>query len=400
MHVKFVNLAAQFIELEDELVRKFKEVGRAGAYILGTEVESFERDLAIVCGTKYAVSVANGTDALVLVLKAWGIGPGDEVITAPNSFIASAGAIVAVGATPVFVDVKDDFNIDPVKIRSALTDNTKVIIPVHLTGNPADMDAINNIAEEFELKVLEDAAQAIGARYKQRPVGSLGDAAGFSLHPLKNLHLLGDAGFVSTNDELLYQQLLQLRNHGLINRYESAQWGFNSRLDAMQAAFGNVKLKRFAAWTKRFQDIASLYYENLQDYVKCPNVAKDSDAVFHNFVIQVPFRDQLMAFLAEKEIETKIHYPIPLHLMPCSSALPYQKGDFPTTELQSEWVISLPIYPELSDQQVIFVCDAIKEYCVSLLQQKANGVVGNKQCSDSMLTPSLCKTSDYKNNLL
>jgi dTDP-4-amino-4,6-dideoxygalactose transaminase len=360
MHVPFVNLAAQFIALEDELVAAFKHAGRAGAYILGGEVECFEHGLASISGSRFAISVANGTDALVLVLKAWGIGPGDEVITAPNSFIASAGAIVAVGATPVYVDVGDDLNIDPLKIKDALTNKTKAIIPVHLTGNPADMDEINAIAKQYNLKVLEDAAQAIGATYKNKAVGSLGDAAAFSLHPLKNLHLLGDAGFISTNDEKLYTTLLQLRNHGLINRNESAQWGFNSRLDAIQAAFGNVKLKYFAAWTERFREIANCYYEQLKDYVQCPIVATNNQAVFHNFVIQVENRDQLMAYLAEKEIETKIHYPIPLHLMACSKDLGYQKGDFPKAEKQSEHIMSLPIYPELTNEQVLYVCQQIQ----------------------------------------
>lgn len=363
MHVPFVNLAAQFIQLEDELVAAFKHTGRAGAYILGGEVECFEYGLATICASRYAVSVANGTDALVLVLKAWGIGAGDEVITAPNSFVASAGAIVAVGATPVYVDVSDDLNIDPLKIRDAITPKTKAIIPVHLTGNPADMDAINAIAKQHNLKVLEDAAQAIGATYKGRPVGSLGDAAAFSLHPLKNLHLLGDAGFIITNDEGLYAQLLQLRNHGLINRNESAQWGYNSRLDAIQAAFGNVKLKYFAGWTERFVEIAKLYHAHLKDYVQCPIVDPNNQAVFHNFVIQVPNRDQLMAYLAEKDIETKIHYPIPLHLMACSSGLGYQKGDFPEAEKQSERIMSLPIYPELTNEQALYVCQQIQLFC-------------------------------------
>jgi dTDP-4-amino-4,6-dideoxygalactose transaminase len=363
MHVPFVNLAAQFIELEDELVEAFKKAGRAGAYIQGAEVERFEQGLAQICGTQYVVSVANGTDALELVLTAWGIGPGDEVITAPNSFLASAGAIVAVGATPVFADVTDDLNIDPIKIKQVLSAKTKAIIPVHLTGNPAKMDDINLIARENGLKVLEDAAQSIGATYANKPVGSLGDAAAFSLHPLKNLHLMGDAGFISTNDERLYQQLLALRNHGLINRNESAQWARNSRLDAIQAAFGNIKLNHFARWTKRFQAIAEIYHQRLSDIVDCPKVDDNNKAVFHNFVIQVPFRDKLMAFLADKGIETKIHYPIPIHLMACSADLGYQLGDFPETEKQSQTIMSLPIYPELTNEQVEFVCQQIQQYC-------------------------------------
>ena len=349
MKVPFVNLSAQFNELELEFIDALKRVGRTGGYILGQEVESFEAGLAKICGTEYAVSVANGTDALMLVLKAWGIGAGDEVITVTNSFIASGGAIAATGAKPVFVDVSEDLNINPSIIEPAISAKTKAIIPVHLTGTPAKMDEINSIANKYNLKVLEDAAQAIGATYKGIPVGGLGNAAAFSLHPLKNLHLLGDAGFISTNDSNLYEDLIKLRNHGLVNRNESVQWGFNSRLDALQAAFGNIKLKYFEQWTKRFQQIAEQYDRALNSYVQCPIVEKGNTAVFHNFVIKTLKRDQLISFLADKGVETKIHYPIPLHLMGCSSGLGYQQGDFPVAELQSEQIMSLPIYPELTE---------------------------------------------------
>jgi dTDP-4-amino-4,6-dideoxygalactose transaminase len=362
MRVPFVNLAAQFSELEDQFIEALKKAGRSGAYILGDEVEKFERGLAKICQTKYAVSVANGTDALVLVLKAWGIGTGDEVITAPNSFIASAGAISAVGGKPVFADVGADFNIDPAQIEKQITRYSKAIIPVHLTGNPANMDAINAIARQHGLKVLEDAAQAIGAMYKGRAVGSLGDAAAFSLHPLKNLHLMGDAGFISTNDADLYHRLLQLRNHGLVNRDESFQWGMNSRLDALQASFGNIKLPHFERWTSRFKEIACRYRNKLDGIVQCPEVSSESEAVYHNFVIQVADRAALMAHLAAKSIETKIHYPIPLHLMTCSKDLNYHHGDFPVTEFQSQRIMSLPIYPELTDDQVDYVCNEIALY--------------------------------------
>jgi dTDP-4-amino-4,6-dideoxygalactose transaminase len=225
------------------------------------------------------------------------------------------------------------------------------------------MDEINLIAKENGLKVLEDAAQSIGATYANKLVGSLGDAAAFSLHPLKNLHLMGDAGFISTNDERLYRRLHRLRNHGLINRNESGQWARNSRLDAIQAAFGNIKLKHLERWTKRFQSIAEIYHQRLGDIVDCPLVDNNNKAVFHNFVIQVPFRDNLMAFLSDKEIDTKIHYPIPIHLMACSADLGYQLGDFPETEKQSKRIVSLPIYPELTDDQVEYVCQQIQQFC-------------------------------------
>ncbi|GEA06030.1 hypothetical protein KUL42_07910 [Alteromonas sp. KUL42] len=359
MKVPFVNLGAQFESLKTELVDTFVRVGSSGQYILGPEVECFEAGLANITDTKYAIAVANGTDALELVLAAWGIGPGDEVITAPNSFIASAGAVKAVGANVVFADVGEDYNIDPLEIEKKITPKTKVIIPVHLTGNPANMTAINAIAKRHQLKVLEDAAQAIGATHKGRAVGGLGDAAAFSLHPLKNFHLCGDAGFISTNDKALYEQICLLRNHGLVNRDESIRWGRNSRIDALQAAIGNVKLPYFAKWTERFKQIASRYHQRLNKVVECPKVSGEDCAVYHNFVIQVDRREALMAHLLEKGVESKIHYPIPLHLMRSARKFGYREGDFPVTERQRDRILSLPIYPELTDSQVDYVCDVI-----------------------------------------
>lgn len=359
MQVPFVNLGAQFQLVEDELVSEFLRLGRSGQFILGEDVEKFERQLADFCETEYAISVANGTDALILVMKALNIGEGDEVITVPNSFIASAGAISVVGATPVFVDVGEDYNLDATKLEAAITPNTKAIVPVHLTGNPADIDAITDVIGDREIVVIEDAAQAIGATYRGKKVGSLGLAGGFSLHPLKNLSLLGDAGFISTNSESLYQSLKQLRNHGLENRDHSVQWSVNSRLDTVQAAFGNVKLAHLPKWTERFQAIAARYSEQLSDVVTCPKVRPEDCAVFHNYVIRTTEREALMGFLKARGVDTKIHYPIPLHLMDAASALGYKHGDFPETEKQSQEIMSLPIYPELTDEQVDYVCQQI-----------------------------------------
>jgi len=362
MRVPFVNLGAQFESLKAELMDTFARVGSSGQYIMGPEVERFEAGLAELTDTKYVVAVGNGTDALELVLTAWGIGPGDEVITAPNSFIASAGAIKSVGAKIVFADVGDDFNIDPEEVNKKVTANTKAIIPVHLTGNPADMSAIMDIAERHQIKVLEDAAQAIGAKQNGRAVGCLGDAAAFSLHPLKNFHLCGDAGFVSTNDATLCEQVSILRNHGLVNRDESIRWGRNSRLDSLQAAIGNVKLPHIDGWTTRFRQIAHHYISRLSNVVRCPQVSERNFAVYHNFVIQVEDRERLMAFLADRGIDSKIHYPIPLHLMRSAQKFGYCEGDFPVTEKQRNKILSLPIYPELSDCQVDYVCDAIHAF--------------------------------------
>jgi dTDP-4-amino-4,6-dideoxygalactose transaminase len=362
MKVPFVNLSLQFESIEKELVDTFLRVGKSGHYVMGPDVDKFELELADICQVEHVITVGNGTDALELILQAYDIGPGDEVITVPNSFIASAGAINAVGAKIVFVDVADDFNIDVNAIVNAITPATKAIIPVHLTGNPANMTEINRIAKQHHLKVIEDAAQAIGAKHCGKAVGSLGDAAAFSLHPLKNFHLLGDAGFISTKDSAFAKRIRRLRNHGLANRDESIEWGRNSRLDTMQAAFGLVKLKYFSDWTKRFQGIANIYSSELEKIVSLPKIPQENSAVFHNYVIQVDDRAKLMAYLDDKGIGSKIHYPIPLHLMECSAGLGYELGDFPSTEKQSEKIVSLPIYPELTDEQVYTVCQQIKAF--------------------------------------
>jgi len=359
LRVPFVNVAAQFSAMEDELVDVFKRVGRSGMYVMGEEVTAFDKALADVCETKYAMSVGNGTDALILALKALNIGEGDEVITAPNSFIASAGAIAAVGARIKFADVGADYNLDVDSVAAVITDKTKAIIAVHLTGNPVDIDALKTLTVPKNIKIIEDAAQAIGATYKGKKVGSLADIACFSLHPLKNFHLLGDAGFITTNDKTLADEISLLRNHGLFNRDESAKWGLNSRCDTLQAAIGLVKLPHLSAWTARFQAIAKRYHHLLEQHVQCPVWSKDNTPVFHNFVIQVDDREKLMTELTARGVDSKIHYPIPLHLMKAAENLAYQIGDFPVAESQAKRILSLPIYPELTDDQVDQVAKSI-----------------------------------------
>ena len=306
--------------------------------------------------------MGNGTDALFLSLRALGIRQGDEVITAPNSFIATAGAIVAAGAKPVFVDVKGDYNINPDLIKQAITTKTKAIIPVHLTGRPADMDTILIIARKHGLYVIEDAAQAIGARYKGKRVGSLGSTGCFSLHPLKNLHVHGDGGIITTNNKELYEKLLKLRNHGLKNRDECDFWGYNSRLDSIQAAIGNIKLEYLGDWNKRHREIAVMYRKNLSGVVTVPVDKEFEEPVYHNFIIQGDKRDELQKYLLERGIETKIHYPIPIHLQEAASSLGYKERDFLVCEAQAKRILSLPIYPELTDGQVNMVIKAIKSF--------------------------------------
>jgi dTDP-4-amino-4,6-dideoxygalactose transaminase len=362
MKVPFVSLERQYVELRNELMAEFDRVGRSGIYIMGETLELFEREAADFCGTRFAVGLANGSDALFLALKALGIGPGDEVITCPNSFIATAWTIVAAGATPIFVDSKDDYNIDPDKILKSITTKTRAIMPIHLTGRVADMDAINSIAEKHGLSVIEDAAQALGAEYKNKRAGSLGAIGCFSLHPLKNLGVYGDGGLLTTDREDIYREILKLRNHGLINRDECELWGYNSRLDSLQAAFASIKLRRLNQWNSRYREIATYYRDSLSRYVWVPCDQPYEMPVYHNFVIRTPKRDSLRIFLDQHGVETRIHYPIPIHLQRAAQAMGHKKGDFPVVESQIETMLSLPIYPELRDDEMRHVVETIKSF--------------------------------------
>ncbi len=361
--VPFVDLSRQVVGLEQELADKFLSIAKSGQFVLGEELKQFEHDIADFCQTKYALGVANGTDALILALRALDITTGDEVITSPNSFIATAGAIDAVSANIKFVDVSENLNIDPTKIEAAITAKTKAIIAVHLTGRPAPMLQINAIAKKHGLYVIEDAAQAIGAKLDGKSVGSLGDIAAFSLHPLKNLNVFGDGGFITTNNETCYKKMAMDRNHGLVNRDTSLRWGLNSRLDEIQASIANIKLKKLNDWTQEFRNIASLYRSGLADVVTVPVDKDDEFAVYHNFVIYAARRDELIAFLESKyAIQTKIHYPVLLHLQPAAECLGYKKGDFPVAEHLAEKMMSLPIYPGLTKPEIDYVIRAINEF--------------------------------------
>jgi len=357
--VKFVDLGRQYEGLRNEIVAKIDLLGRQGNYILGREVEEFERSFAAFCGTRYAVTVGNGSDALLLPLQALGVGLGDEVITAPNSFVASAWVIVRSGAKVVFADVGDDMNLDPEKVEAAITPRTKAILPVHLTGRIADMGALEEIAHRHNLLIVEDAAQAVGAMQNGKRAGSFGHAAGFSLHPLKNLHVMGDGGVITTNDEKLYRYLLKFRNHGLRNRDEVEFWGINSRLDTIQAGIANVKLPHLDGWNARHRAIADRYSLKLAAWVQVPCYAAHEIPVFHRYMIVTPHRDELMKFLAARGVETKVNYPIPLHLQEAARSLGYQRGDFPRAERFAETILSLPVYPELSDEDVGYVIEMV-----------------------------------------
>lgn len=362
MKIPFVALARQFSNLEAPMTDAFLSVCRSGVYIMGENLESFEKNLAEYCGVSHAVGVANGSDALFLVLKALGIGDGDEVITATNSFIASAWVIAATGAKPVLVDVAEDLNIDPNLIEGLITEKTRAIIPVHLTGRPAPMTEINEIAQRHGIHVIEDAAQAIGAKYHGCRVGSLGLAAGFSLHPLKNLGVYGDGGAITTNDSALNEKLIKLRNHGLRNRDECDFWGFNSRLDPLQAAFANIKLRYLDDWNRRNREIANAYRSGLKEYVVVPNDQDWEECVYHNFVLRTKERDALMQHLFQNGIDTRVHYPIPIHLQKAAIKLGYKRGHFPKSEEYASTMLSLPIYPELLDEEVEYIISKIKSF--------------------------------------
>jgi dTDP-4-amino-4,6-dideoxygalactose transaminase len=356
MQVPYINLGLQHKNIKTELLAATERVLESGQFILGDDLAKLEKTFATLCQTKYALGVGNGTDALFLSLLAIGIKEGDEVITAPNSFLASASAIGLIGGKPVFADVRDDFNLDPAKVEKAITPKTKAIIAVHLTGRPAPMDELMDIAKKHNIHLIEDCAQAVGAEYKNKRVGSFGTTGCFSLHPLKNLAASGDGGVITTNNEKVYSYLLKARNHGLKNRDECEFWSYNSRLDNLHAALLNIKLLYLEQWTARRREIAERYYEKMQGLdIILPRDKPYEKAVYHTFIIQTKQRDKLKEFLASKGIDTKIHYPIPIHLQEAAKYLGYKKGDFPVTEKQAETILSLPIYPELTNEQVDYV---------------------------------------------
>jgi dTDP-4-amino-4,6-dideoxygalactose transaminase len=362
MHVPYIDLGIQHKLIKDELIKEIESVLTSGQFILGKFVEDFEQQFARTCQTSYAIGVANGTDALILAMKALKIGPGDEVITAPNSYLASASSIALAGAIPVFADVRDDLNLDPEKAEKAITKKTKAIIPVHLTGRPAPMNEINALAKKYGLYVIEDAAQSIGAEYHNRRTGSLGHIGCFSLHPLKNLSACGDGGMITTNDRNLYEKIRVLRNHGLKSRDECTVWSLNSRLDAMQATILSVKVKYLEPWTTRRRFIASWYQQEFHDCVKTPVDRPYEKAVYHTFIIQTNKRDALKDHLQKNGIDSRVHYPIPIHLQEAAMALGYSQGSFPITEKLAGEILSLPIYPELTDEQVLYIIHQVKSF--------------------------------------
>lgn len=362
MQIPFLDLKETNLTHTAELEAAFSRVLHSGWYILGREVESFEQEFSAYCEAKHTIGVANGLDAIFLILKAYGIGPGDEVIVPSNTYIATWLAASHCGATPVPVEPDaSTYNIDPAKIEAAITPRTKAIIAVHLYGQPADMDPINEIAARHGLKVIEDAAQAHGAFYKGRRVGVLGDAAAFSFYPGKNLGALGDGGAITTNDPELAQAVRVLRNYGSQKKYHNEVAGYNSRLDELQAALLRVKLKDLDAANKRRSEIAAAYLDKLQQAtgIVLPAVPAWADPVWHLFVIRHPQRDALAEQLAADGIATMVHYPVPPHLQPAYAELNLGQGTFPVAEAIHREILSLPMGPTMTNEQVDAVCAAI-----------------------------------------
>jgi len=367
--LRLVDLKAQYATIKTEIDAAIQQVLESTAFINGPDVGAFEAEFAQFCGVSHAVGMASGTAALQLTLAAFEIGSGDEVITTAHTFCATAEAIAHAGARPVFVDIDPQtYTIDPDAIRKAITPRTKAIIPVHLYGMPADMDAINEIAETHNLVVIEDAAQAHGARYRGRTVGGLGHAACFSFYPGKNLGAYGDAGAATTNDPQVARRLFALRDHGRLRqssgktaKYEHAIIGFGERLDTLQAAILRVKLRYLPQWTARRQQLADIYHRLLAHLpIHLPCVPDDRVSVYHLFVVRTPKRDILRSSLLEQGIETGIHYPIPLHIQEAFGYLGYKAGDLPHTERAAAEILSLPLFPEMSEEDCGAVAQAIE----------------------------------------
>ena len=369
-NIKFVNLPAQYKTVKQKIDKAVLELIKNGKFILGDNGKKLEEQTARLVGTKYAIGVNSGTDALLLSLKALGIKEGDEVITTPFSFIATAEAIANCGARPIFADIDSKTcNIDAKKIEKAITKKTRAIIPVHLYGQMADMRAIMQIAKRRKLFVIEDAAQALGAKMqtangKWQMAGSFGNADCFSFFPTKNLGAAGDAGMITTNNQALAEKLKMMRNHGARKKYYHEFLGVSSRLDELQAAVILIKLPFLKKWNEKRRSLANFYTKNLSGIARLttPFIAKNNYHIFHQYTIRTKYRDDLRVYLETKGIASEIHYPLPLHLQPAFKYLGYKNGDFPEAERAANEVLSLPVYPELKLNGQKIIVKKIKEF--------------------------------------
>ena len=361
MKIQFVDLRKQYAPFKDEILSGIEKVLDGMQLFLGENVQQLEKDFAEFCNVAHGIGVSDGTSALHIILRALGIGPGDEVITVSHTFIATAEAILLAGAKPVFVDIDPDtYLMDISQVEAKITPQTKAILPVHLYGQTVDMDPLLEIASRHNLRVVEDACQAHGAQYKGRKAGSLGDAAAFSFYYSKNLGAYGEGGFISTNNPELASTIRMLRDHGSGVRYHH---DFNARLDEIQAVVLRAKLPHLAKWNEQRQEHARLYGELLADTPAiAPTVLPENNSAYHLYVISAPERDDLQAWLKEKGIFTGIHYPVPIHQQKAMEFLGYQKGDFPVTERIASQILSLPMFAELGDEEIAYVASSVKAF--------------------------------------
>lgn len=364
MDIPFVDLRANYLSHKKEIDEAIQGVINSTSFILGSQLEEFEKNFAKFCQTKYCIGVDSGISALELGMRALGIGLGDEVITPVNSFIASSSAISFTDAKPIWVDCDSDtYNIDPNLIEAKITPKTKAIMPVHLYGQPSDMDEILAIAKKHKLFVIEDACQAHGATYKGKKVGTFGDFAAFSFYPGKNLGAFGDGGAIVTNNRVLAKKVSQMRNYGQKEKYNHIFLAWNRRLDTIQAAVLNIKLKYLASWNKKRTRVAAQYNKKLVKLpVNTPYISQKRTHVYHLYVVQTEKRDELLEFLKLSGIQASIHYPVPIHLQKAYRDLEGKKGQFPISEKISKRLISLPIFPEMASKQIDYVCFKIKEF--------------------------------------
>ena len=364
MRVPILDLKVQYAAIKDEITRAINKVCESQAFALGPAVEEFERNVAAYCNSEHAIGVSSGTDALLVSLMALGIKPGDEVITTPFSFFATAGCIIRVGARPVFVDVDpDSYNIDPALIEEKITEKTRAIVPVHLFGQLARMEAITEIAKRHNLAVIEDAAQAIGASRSGTLAGNFGDCGCFSFYPTKNLGGFGDGGLVTTNSDLLADDIRTLRDHGQKPRYFYKVIGGNFRLDGIQGAVLNVKLKYLDDWNEKRRQNAALYDSLFVDSpVGTPAIDSGNVSIYHQYTITASGRDKLQKYLADNDIGSAVFYPKPLHLQDCFKELGYKQGDMPVAERLCNEVLSLPVYPELSQEEIEYVAGTVLKF--------------------------------------
>ncbi len=362
MKIHFTDFPSEYKILKKKLLRIFFNVGKQGNYVLGKELLIFEKEVQNFLKVKHALGVGNWTEGTIMLFKALNFKKNDEIITVSNSFIATVGAIAYHGSKPVLIDISDDLNIDIKLIQKKITKNTKAIMPVHLSGIPADLEAIRKICKKNNLFLIEDAAHSFGSKYNNKHLGTLGDVGVFSLHPRKTFHVLGDGGLIVTNNTKLYKKLRLLRNHGLKSRDEAVIFGTNSRLDNLQAAFGSLMLQNIKTWNNKHYKIAKFYEKNLSNLVKTPIYDKKKNIpTFHQYIIRTSCRDELRNFLRKKNIETAIHYPKPIHLQK-AYIKSYGKLKLPKTENASKEILSLPIYNSLSKKKLIYIVNCIKEF--------------------------------------